>query len=388
MSVSYRKKGNRWHIRFRQGSGKNRREVVKTFNIGLHEDSIRKKADWYEIEWQMGRYDPFEDQRKNAAPLLGEAVTEHCEENLLSGNWKKGSTYKGNKNVLTRMFAYVWDVQLGERTDREFFQHYFNQSAGNARTKKSNVSRVNPFLKWAHEKGYLPERYKVVLPVRERIEVENKKDVKYITWEQVRDLCAAHRWLYGQNHRLFGTHSRKPADFYPDLWWFMFYSLLRKEEVPKLQVKDLLPRGRLRVYGKGRGDRTDIIHLPPPALTLAEKYAYGKKADDRLFISNMNRPKHHLKEAIRLALGPEHAEEHGGTGFHQFRHGGVVHYLSLGKPMQFISKLARHRSIRITDEVYGDVIDSAMQQVFSDITHAPATSQRRAITKQNLPGLN
>lgn len=129
----------------------------------------------------------------------------------------------------------------------------------------------------------------------------------------------------------------------------MFYTLLRCEEVPKLKVSDL-NGNNLRVTGKGR--RTDVITLPLPTLKNAQRHATGKKNDVELLPSPMNRARKHLGVAIDMAL---------------------VHYLSLGKPVQFISKLARHRSIQVTLTIFTDVIPGHMEYVFSDVENAPTT---------------
>lgn len=379
MPVSYRKVGSKWHIRFREGSGRRRREVTKSLPGHLHESTVRKKADWFDVEWSLGRYDPFEEKADASDLALGDALFEYCESNLRSGNWAAGSTYKTNKNVFARMFSGAEDTLL-QQTDQKFFQDRLEDSAGNARTKKGNAGRVNTFLGWAHQKGYLKERHKVEITMHQVIELRNTDSVKYITWQQLRDVCAAHRFIHRQNTAIYKNPGKDP-EFYTDMWWFIFYSLLRKEEVPKLKVKDLA-RGRLKVKGKGR--RTDTINLPPPALTIAEKYAAGKAKDDHLFTSHMNRAEHHLQRAVDMALGDEAVS----YGFHQLRHGGVVHYITLGKAVQFISKLARHRSIQVTLTVYADILDEGMQEAFSDITHAPATGQRREVTEQRLSGMN
>lgn len=386
MQVSYRKVGNRWHIRFIKGSRKSRKETMISLPGRMQEENVRKKSDWYEVEWSMGRFDPFLEKSNREGPPLSDALSEYCEENKLNGNWAEKSTYKTNKNVFRRMFLDVEDIYLGDQTDQSFFQNYFNKSSGNSRTKKGNAGRLNSFLKWAHKKGHLPERYKVDITMHQKIELRNTEKVKYLTWEQVRDICRAHVWSMKQTQRIWNTKSRYEPEFYTDMWWFYFYSLLRSEEITKLRAGDLLTDGRLRVQGKGR--RTDIIYLPPPARTIAEKYTHGKKSDEPMFTTSTTQSRRFLGDAVRLAMGDEFAEDDGRTGFHQFRHGGVVHYLSLGKPIQFVSKLARHKSIHITDEIYGDVINEAIRDIFEDVQHKPATLQRKSIAGQRFQTMN
>jgi integrase len=358
-SITYRKKGNRWHIRF-QAQGK--KEIIKSLPGTLYEKTVAQKASWYQEQVSLGRVDPW---RKTLNTLYVEdALAEFLEMNLQTGNWAADTTHRTNKNSLNRILKPICDYPLGDRTTKEVFQRVFNESNGNAFTKRGNRARLNVFLKYCYKEGYLSDSVTVDLPMKYQIEIRNTDEIKYITWHQLEDVCHAHRWIYQQNSRIFNTHHTKDLDFYPDLYWFMFYSLLRRFEVPKLKVGDLKGK-KLTVRGKGR--RTDVITLPPPALRIAQKYAEGRDLDEYLFVSYMNRPKIHLAAAIELALGKDHPTK----GFHQLRHGGVVHYISLGKPIQFISKLARHKSIQVTLDTYADVLPDRMEDAFADVKHEP-----------------
>jgi integrase len=370
VSVSYRKKGNKWHIRFR---AKGRKEIIKSLAGRLAEKTVAGKAAWYEEECHLGRFDPWAERLEQSRLTIGDAVDEYCAGQFASSNWAE-STYKRGLSDLHAALAPLTDRKAGAGLNGRDFQSAFDQCPGNAATRKGRRGRVNAFLRWAAEEGLLADRYRVDISMDDVIEIRNTDKIKYLTWNQLRDVCAAHRWLAGQNAALYGGDDHRDPDFYPDLWWFMFYLMLRKSEPAKIVVKDLLPGDRIRIHGKGR--RTDIIHMPPPAREIAEKYSEGKGPDDPLFLSDMNRPRHHLRKAIGLALGSEAP-----TGFHQLRHGGVVHYLTLGKPVQFVSKLARHRSVQVTLVVYGDIIPDGLEQAFSDVEHQAAVKNMRLVKK-------
>lgn len=356
MNVNYRKRGESWQIRFRKIGKK---ETTKTYPGSLQERTIKRKADWYKEEYALGRFDPWMEKKDR---LVEEALFQYLDENLTSGNWAENSTYKTNKSVLTRMLKPVYTEKI--RSVKKW-QDLFDDLPGSAYTKKGDRGRLNTFLNYCLNKGWVDKRIRVKLDMEDVIEMRNRSNIKHITWDQLDRICKAHRWLSRQNHLIFGTHGRKPDGFYEDIWWFYFYSLLRKEELPKLKVRDLTRDGQLRVRGKGR--RTDHIYLPPPALEIARRHTEGKTEDQHLFVSHVNRAEIHLKSAVRLALGDQAPSE----GFHMLRHGGVVHYFTLGKPIQFISKLCRHANTSVTMKVYGDVLPDGMKRVFSDITHSP-----------------
>ncbi len=356
--VSYRRVGDKWHVRFR---AKGKKEIIKTYPGTLYEKTIIQKVGYLKEQIALGHEDPWQGQGFELS--AGTVLNMYLEENLESGNWAEHTTHKTNKNVLTRMLAPVEGEAINE-ISADHWQQLFNDLPGGAYTKKGDRGRLNSFLKYAHDKGYMNNRIKVDLPMKYVLEMRNRSSIKYITWQQLDDVCAAHRWIYRQNHLIYGTHSRKDPEFYPDLYFFIFYSLLRSFEVPKLKAKHL-KGNKLTVQGKGR--RTDIITLPPPALDIAQKYVKGKSPDEYIFCSDMNRPRKHLGRAVELALGPDHPSK----GFHQLRHSGCVYYISMGKPIQFISKLLRHKSIDVTLRVYSDVLPDKMEEVFSDVRHRP-----------------
>lgn len=365
ITVSYRKKGTKWHIRFRvRSKNQQRREVIKSFSGKMAEKTIAKKASWYQIECDMDRFDPWEEKRTNSSLRVSDAITEYCNENFNSGNWSK-HTKATNKSRLENTLADLTDRRLA-LLNKDDFQTQLANLQVKAITKKGYMSSVNAFLNWLQKSGYISEPMKVSLSVPDKIEIRNTDNIKYLTWNQITDVCGATQFYHRQIGRMYNYPEGKGADYYCDLYWFMFYSLLRKEEVPRLMNSDLLAGGKkLQVHGKGR--QVDVIDLPPPAAKIARRYFDPNKPDYPLLCQHMNRPYAHFKRAIKMALGNSHP-----TGFHQLRHGGVVHYLTLGKPIQFISKLCRHANIQVTLEVYGDVIPDGVAQAFSDVEHRPA----------------
>lgn len=354
-SVSIRKRSGKWNIRFQHSRKK---EKVIYLPGTLQKETVKRKAAWYEEQMTLGRFDPWEDNPAEDM-LVWDVLFEYLNLNESNGNWSE-ATYKGNVSVLKRFLKPVQTEQIDHVTN---WQQLFDRMNGNAYTKKSDRTRINAFLNHIYKQGYVLDRPRVELSMKDKVEMRNTSNLKYITRQQLDCVCKAHQWLYRQNHRIYKTHNRKPIDYYPDIWNFFFYSLLRKEELPKLKVKDLIDN-KLRVKGKGR--KTDIITLPPPALEIAKKFASGKERSDHLFVSHMNRPEYHLAKAVELSL----ADEAPSKGFHMLRHGGVVYYISEGIPIEFVSKLCRHESVKITADVYSDVLPDKMDEVFSKIDYS------------------
>ena len=359
-SVIHRKVGKKWHIRFRE---KGRKEIVKSYPGSLKEKTIADKTVWFKEEIALGRFDPWQQVSQSGSRYLYDLVEDYCNENLASGNWSE-KTFNTNRSRLINTLKPVLNRQCSKAIGNKF-QDCLDDLDVAPVTKKGYRATVNSFSTWLYKKGYLTTKPETELSISDKITLRNQRSVKYLTWNQVNDISQALEFRSRQLNALYSYPNGRGASYYSDLFWFMFYSLLRKEEVPKLQAKDLLPGGRLRVQGKGR--RVDVIPLPPPALDIASKHAKGKRPNEPLIVTHMNRPYVHFKKGIALALGSEHP-----TGFHQLRHGGVVHYFTLGKPVQFVSKLCRHASVQVTLEVYGDIIPDGLAAAFSDITHEPA----------------
>ncbi|MEX1213319.1 MAG: site-specific integrase [Balneolaceae bacterium] len=362
-SVSFRKSGSRWHIRFRE---KGRKEVVKSFPGSLQERTVQKKAAWYDEQWSLDRFDPYNDQQGDSHVLVRDAIDDYCQENLASGNWSK-ATYERALNCISRSLESVLNRRVSGLT-----QHLVEDSIGelsvSAITKKGYLAKTNTFLKRLHESDIIRDQIQCSLEVTEKLAIRNDSKIKYLIWQQLDHVCSAMQFIGRQNHHLY--RSDDIASFYVDMWWFMFYSLLRKNEVSRLTNRDVIGEAeRIRVHGKGR--KVDEIPLPAPAADLIRKYWDSRDPDGPVFSSHMNRSYKHFRQAVCLALGEDHP-----SGFHQLRHGGVVHYLTLGKPIQFVSKLCRHANIQVTLQVYANVNPDGLAAAFSDVSHGPATQRK------------
>lgn len=360
--VNYRRSRSRWHIRFRT---KGRKEVIKSFSGRMGEKTIAQKADWYQVESDMGRFDPWEDKRVSSSLVIQDAIEEYCRSNRDSGNWSTAS-FENYTSRLQCVLAPVMDrkVSLLEKSDYESCLSGLDVAPV---TKKGYISTLNSFLKHLHQTGAAGERVKCELNVNEKLEIRNDSKIKYLTWQQVDDICSATRFSCRQKHGLYKVDD--VSEFYTDMYWFMFYSLLRKNEVSRIRNRDVLGSGdRLRVHGKGR--KVDEIPLPGPAAEIIRKYWDPSDAAGAVFTTHMNRAYKHFRPAVKMALGDDHP-----SGFHQLRHGGVVHYLTMGKPIQFVSKLCRHANIQVTLTVYANIIPDGLAAAFSDVTHGPASKK-------------
>lgn len=361
-SVTYRKVGDVWYVRFTEYG---RKEATRRFPGTLQERTIQQKVGWFKEQIALGRYNPWDQKEKyyEDTLTLEELIDMYCSENYRSGNWTE-RTKQTNRDRLKIPLEELLNDRIVKISEKDF-QKALNAHQVSSYTRKGHKESFNTFLGWLHANDYA-ERYKVELPISDKIANRNQKQIKYLTYQQLTDICRAHRWEKSQFKRFGYVRDSFDPDFWPDAWWFMFWQVLRKEELPRLCKKDILANGtKLRVAGKSRS--INVIPLVPPARKILAKYTPDLMPSDHLFTSSSNRLYKQFRSACRLALGPDES-----SGLHQLRHGGAVHYFTLGKKIQFVSKILRHRSVKVTYEVYGDVIPEGVSREFDDVEDKPA----------------
>ena len=146
---------------------------------------------------------------------------------------------------------------------------------------------------------------------------------------------------------------------------------LRTVEVSRADVRDVtLKKGHtiLRIWGKGRDDRSSFVMLNPPVLEPLQGYLAtreGLSADSPLFVTdgkghrgNRMSPRlvqHVCKEALR-AIGLD-AHEYSA---HSLRHTTAVHILKKGGDWKDVQRVLRHLS-PATSQIYTESIEEEIR---------------------------
>ncbi len=349
--VSYRRlKSGKWKIRFRSpGLG----EAGVTLPKNKQEKKVIEKVGWYRIEIDAGRFDPWEDKKKSI-PI--EAAVQGY---LANGKGKKWNdkTYQGVSFRLNRMM----DV-LGRtvKVDRVKDWDWFSDLPYAPHSKEDFFSTTRAFLNWCKKQGYL-QKFNVELPLQVRKELKQKK-VKYITWSQLDQLASGYLALRQESSK-FDYRGYEP-ERHTRLWWVMFWQLLRKEEAGALTHSSIR---KDKMYVEGKGGTRKEIPIVPPAKPHIEWFLANPISDTLFGFQSMDSPTTQLRKAIIDVFG----EGFPSKGFHQLRHGGIVHYLTAGKPLIYVSRLARHKSITTTANEYADIIEGMEGSAFEDILDEP-----------------
>lgn len=142
-----------------------------------------------------------------------------------------------------------------------------------------------------------------------------------------------------------------------DLFVFQTYTCLSYKDLEDFSQKNITEVKGKKVYA-GKRHKTGIpftIPLLPPALEILEKYG-GKLP----LISNVKFNKY-LKDVAKAA-GIEKP-----ITTHWARHTGATMLLNSGVPMQVVSRICGHSSIRMTERTYAALLDETVVEAVNQI---------------------
>lgn len=358
--VSYKSlPSGKWRIRFR---AKKRPEVGVTLPSSLQEKTIKNKVIWYQEQIKQGYFNPWqkEDNRKKVT----EAIQEYI--NISKPKWSESSylTEVSRANKLQRHIpgnTYIrnvkdwnWFNDLPLKKDKHDTNGY------SAASVSSYYVSTRTFLNFCIEQKYI-EDYKLTLD-SEVVKRLNQSSVKYITHGELTAVCEAfiaYREQTGYERVSRYRHTR--------LWWVMFWQCLRKNE-PLYIKKEFVNFDSMKIKVFGKGGTMHWIPIIPPAKKHFQWFIDNpRKGVDNLFgFKSMASTMNEFRAFVRKKL--PHKQN---GGFHQLRHGGAVHYLTEGVPIIFVSKLLRHKSTKVTSEVYADIIEGMEGSAFTNIKDEP-----------------
>lgn len=154
-----------------------------------------------------------------------------------------------------------------------------------------------------------------------------------------------------------------------DLFVFQTCTCLSYEDLTRFKIKDISEVKGKKVYAGKRG-KTGIpftIPLLPPALEVLDKYGgklplisnvkynlyikeVAKAAGLDRIVTVVDRKTHHVTEKSL----------HQAVTTHWGRHTGATLLLNNGVPMQIVSKICGHSSIRMTERIYAALLDETV----------------------------
>lgn len=366
-SVSYRKVGSKWHIRFRKPGHK---ELTKTYPGNLQERTIAAKAGWWKEQIALGREDPWQ---KKATPdhagsvfTLSEAIEWYINDGLTSGKWKVDSdghshTATTNRSRLEYLLDELGDIPVRDIDTRRIQSWLISKKKANGTgtispvTMKSWKITINSFLRWLYENQYIGQLHQVILPKQIKDQAKNIiSQPSGITEQQMYRFCRAAAGRIKRS-RKYG----KAMEWIIPCAQLLFWTMLRHDEVLNLYPQDFSSDLEYLTIGhRGSKDRPRFIPksgiatvpLLEPARKVIRRFdLHNKPAGKPIFdysYDYLNVAFRRVsKEAFQDKLFPPHS----------FRHGGIIWLRSVVNEPGLVTQLARHASQETTERIYGGV---------------------------------
>lgn len=380
-SVSKRKRGKVWYIRFQKPG---RKEVTERHPGTLHESTIDRRIEWWREEISQGRRDPWEElQQKKKEEALGlnlsEAIPQYIKWGLDKAHWKtdangQSKTANTNQSRLEWMLDGLGNMPVTD-LDTDEIKYWLTGKQKLKRkgkkwvptgekispvTMKSWKISINSFLRWLHEKGHVPDLRQVYLPKQISHEAKNIiKQPSGISLNQLHEFCGAveRRVAQSKNNKYYQRSDS--LDWMLPCAQLTFWTMLRRDEIIHLCPEDFSEDLEYITYGFP-GSRTrerfipkagiETLPLLQPAKAVIKRFGLHKLPKGRpIFPVSPD----YLSIAFRrmnLLAFREHK-----FSPHAFRHGGIMHLRSVLQEPGLVTKLARHRSQETTERIYGGV---------------------------------
>jgi hypothetical protein len=351
-SVTYRKVGSRWHIRFREQG----EEKVKTYDGSLPEYAIERKSRWFKQEWERGYYNPFENREKDIE--LTNAIDKYCNYKRRKGDWN-AKTARISKERLRQSADHVGRQQVLSDLRSADFQEWINSLSGSPYTRKSYRSTLNTFLKWCFNRNYTPRLFRVKLPSDDREQIQSVDEDAYISIDQLQTLS---NYLHNAPPEFISIQPKHITD----IWGCMFWQLLQADEVLAIRPEHIFSDPS-RICIRTGEEETIKLPLVPPARKIVHSYIQKTKSPaNSLFGIDSTDTIQKTYEWAMHNCYPDQSPD-----LRQLRRGGIIHYLKLGKPIQYVSRLARHPDIPTTVRKYASHIPDRTREAFEDLPDSP-----------------
>jgi integrase len=365
-SVSYRKVGNKWHIRFRR---KGRKEITKSYPGSIDRRIIQRKAHYFEEQMALDKLDPWENKGNPGSLPLGKAVSDYISEAVDAGRWKvdadgKSLTARTNRNRLTYMSEAMGAISTMQLRAGHIKRWLLQKRKADGKalspvTIGSWQTTINTFLKWLYRNGYTESMQQITLP--HRISKQAREIIrrpKGITIAQLERFCQT-------AVRRAEKNRKNPAYKRPNnIGWvaacgkLTFWMMLRRREIINIFPEDISDEYKYMTVGNtGRRDRPKFIPkagietipiLKPARELLKQMNAKERPQNKPIFDYSYNYIHIAFRRISLEAFNDPFTP-------HQFRHGGIIHLRSIVKQPGLVSKLARHSSSDVTETHYGGV---------------------------------
>lgn len=274
-------------------------------------------------------------------PIKGQRLKELINEYVIDySTIERGftpKTIKGKRLVLEQFRKFLGDREMLLETCREYQKDQHGRGL-KPNSIRANMKVVKAFINYLHDREHLEVNYahKIKIPKFRQVELE------IIPAKLAEELIITGSEP-GPGDSVLSRHSKKE---HREALQFVLRTGLRVSELIKLKTRDInLEDETFKVNSKG--GKIDVLPLPKDQLKVLKRRCRGS---GKVFKVNREMLNKTIKRGAKR-VGIESK-----LSIHSMRHIFCTSLLKNGVPLQIVSRLMRHSSIKITDSVYSHYI--------------------------------
>jgi len=252
---------------------------------------------------------------------------------------------KNRRNSLGRFFRFSGDIEL----TLDVYLAYVSDMKGRGLSLNSirqELRVLKALVRWFYRKGYLDEDLSLEIPL---IKVPRKM-VDVLPLEVIEKVIGAGTKA-GKGDNSINKGLKIEAR---DALTLILYTGIRVSELLRLKGKDINLADKTFVV-RGKSGNDELLPLAEPLLPMLKK----RLGNDRLFFVTSS----HLNTCLKR--GCDRLDIKLSIRCHGLRHSFSTSMLQRNASLQFVSRLLRHSSVKMTDQVYSHLLVDDMRRVLN-----------------------
>ena len=254
------------------------------------------------------------------------------------------NTSRSYKSSLKVYATYLKDKKIDKPTEKTLaeFVYYLSEvrhCVGS--TQQSYIIVIKQFYQWCYRRRL----YEDISVELKYIKVESNFKRKPLSLEQAKELLRYAKRRRNKNISCFRDYV---------IVNLILTTGLRTIEVSRADAEDITFEGFLKVRGKGRSEKSDMVLIPSKTYDLIMEYLSKRECDSiALFVNHGNRnggarmTTQEISKRIKKLLRGIHLDEKE-LSAHSLRHTAATLALEAGASFQEVQQMMRHKSLNTT----------------------------------------
>lgn len=267
--------------------------------------------------------------RNKLKKLVEEYLVDYCE---IERSFTP-KTIRGKREALKRFLSFLKSSPLSIESVRGYTKH-LHCKKWKPSSVKADLKVIKTFVNYLHDREHLSENFadRIVLPKIRRV------DLRFVPAEIAEKVITSGCTPGRHDNKL----TRKSKQEHKEALQFILRTGLRISELIRLKVEDInLEEETFKVNSKG--GNIDVLPVPKDQLETLRRRCGGSGRVFKVTSKTLNKMVQNgaKKEGVKTKLT-----------VHSLRHVFCTSLLKNEVPLQVVSRLMRHSSVKITDEVY------------------------------------